>query len=69
LEGLDFSKSDLENIAREIYKLKYAFKKRESFSFKNLKIPERIYKTLTSVGSIDKQYMQDVINSVQEVVR
>jgi aldehyde:ferredoxin oxidoreductase len=60
--GQEFSVDDLINLGKVVHDSKYRFKVREGFSLDNLKLPERLFKTPTPVGNINKQFFLEVID-------
>lgn len=59
--NINLTLEELDEIGKEIYRLKYEFKFREGFSFDNLHIPDRIYETNDPTGEIKKEYIEQGI--------
>ncbi len=68
LTGVELTTDEFSRIGKEILKEKYRFKFREGFSFDNLRIPRRIFETLSPVGKFDEKYMRNVIDSVNTCI-
>jgi len=62
LAGFDLSPEDLTKIGENIYKEKYAFKRREGFSLEDVHLPKRIFETDSSIGALDEKYIRDSID-------
>ncbi|MEW5867546.1 MAG: aldehyde ferredoxin oxidoreductase family protein [Bacillota bacterium] len=68
LAGFDVAPEDLQRIGAEIHRQKYGFKIREGYSFDNLRLPGRIFETLSPVGELDEQYMRKAVEYVKKEV-
>lgn len=68
ISGLEITEEELGKIAEAIYADKYRFKIREGFSFKNLRIPKRIFETPSSAGMIDESYLHSVLRSMEQKI-
>jgi len=67
--GLKLTLDELTSIGTEILKDKYAFKIREGFTFEKLEVPERIFQTPSSVGTINKEFFMESLNSAKEIIK
>jgi aldehyde:ferredoxin oxidoreductase len=56
--GMDISKEKFSSLGETILREKFAFKKREGFSFDDLRIPQRIFQVETPRGKISPEYVQ-----------
>ncbi|MCX8030565.1 MAG: aldehyde:ferredoxin oxidoreductase [Thermodesulfovibrionales bacterium] len=65
VSGFNLTDKDFSDIGKRIYIEKMRFKIREGFSFENLSIPERIYQTDSSVGLIDRKFMDSLVSSLK----
>jgi len=63
LVGYTFTPDDLLRLGREVLKAKYAFKTREGFDFRKLRIPRRILETATPLGRISESLILETIQS------
>ena len=63
--GYDFTEEQLTRLGEEIYREKFAFKKREGFDFSSLRIPKRIFETPNPVGEFDEKFVRDAIECVR----
>ena len=63
--GFEFTEEELINLGEEIYREKFAFKKREGFDFSSLRIPKRIFETPNPVGPFDEKFVRDAIECVR----
>lgn len=68
ISGFQISEDELMRIGKDIYAEKYRFKIREGFSFKNLRIPKRIFETPSSAGMIDERYLSSLIDSMEQKI-
>jgi aldehyde:ferredoxin oxidoreductase len=66
--GIELTGEDLQRIGRKIYLEKYRFKLQEGFSFKDIRIPERIFKTAAPTGNIDRNFMLEVLNRLDKII-
>ncbi len=53
--GIKKTKEELLNIGKEIFKLKYEFKKREGFNLGEVKIPKRFFETECLAGKLSEE--------------
>ncbi|MHA1627191.1 MAG: aldehyde ferredoxin oxidoreductase family protein [Candidatus Asgardarchaeia archaeon] len=67
--GYEFAESDLMEIGKEIYKLKYKFKFREGFDLSKLRLPKRIFKTETPYGKISESLLKEALEIFSERIR
>ena len=63
--GIERSVEDLEILGRKIFEEKYRFKLREGFDLSELRIPGRFYETVSTVGMIDPE----TIDTMMEIYR
>ena len=63
-----FTPEDLKQIGKSIYKEKYRFKKQEGFSLNNLNIPERIFETIPPTGQLEKDFINDTLQEVRNII-
>ncbi|NVM21669.1 MAG: aldehyde ferredoxin oxidoreductase family protein [Desulfobacterales bacterium] len=66
LAGFDIAPEDLLSIGEEIHKEKYRFKTREGFSLDKLRLPKRIFETLSPTGKLDEKFIRKTIEYVKE---
>jgi aldehyde:ferredoxin oxidoreductase len=59
--GMDIAKEEFSTLGETILGEKFVFKKREGFSFDNLRIPQRIFQIETPRGKISADYIQQCI--------
>ena len=64
--GYSFNVDALKKLGEEIYREKYNLKVREGFSISNLRIPDRIFETISANGMIDKGYILGALNYFKE---
>ncbi|MCP8303983.1 MAG: aldehyde:ferredoxin oxidoreductase [archaeon] len=67
--GYQLTPADLEKLGREILKRKFEFKFREGFSFKKLRIPERIFQTPSPHGKLSREFMEEALKLYEEKVK
>lgn len=65
IAGLELSLEEINRIGRSIYAEKYRFKLREGFNFENLRIPKRIFETLSSAGIIEEANFKSLLDTVR----
>jgi aldehyde:ferredoxin oxidoreductase len=68
LSGFDLDDAAMKRIGEEIHTEKFRFKIREGFSFDNLRIPKRIYQTLSGAGMIDEKFVLAAMESVKKEI-
>lgn len=66
--GLERSAEDLKERGRAILRQKYAFKYREGFSLRDLRIPKRICETPTPLGSITEEMIRAGLEEFERLV-
>ncbi|MEW6003309.1 MAG: aldehyde ferredoxin oxidoreductase family protein [Nitrospirota bacterium] len=66
LTGFDLSQDDLNQIGEDIHWEKYRFKIREGFSLENIRIPRRIFETLSPAGRLDEGFIRKAIDYVKK---
>lgn len=67
--GYQLTPVDLEKLGMDILKLKFEFKFREGFSFKKLRIPERIFQTPSPHGKLSREFMEEALKLYEEKVK
>jgi aldehyde:ferredoxin oxidoreductase len=68
LAGFHLTQDDLSRIGKDIHREKYRFKTREGFSLYDLRIPKRIFETVSPTGKIDQKFMTAVVEHVKELL-
>jgi aldehyde:ferredoxin oxidoreductase len=68
LSGFDLDEAAMKRIGEEIHTEKFRFKIREGFSFDTLRIPKRIYQTLSGAGMIDEKFVLTAMDSVKKEI-
>lgn len=68
ISGLDKTIEEIDEIGRMIHKEKFKYKKREGFSFKNMDIPERIFKTKSPSIKFDRKYIEKALDWIDNYV-
>lgn len=66
--GIETSVQELTEMGKEIFRLKYKFKFREGFSFKNQIIPDRLTETPEPTKKLTKEYIQKGIDYASKVL-
>lgn len=66
--GLERSPDELKERGRSVLKQKYAFKYREGFSLRDLRIPKRIYETPTPLGAITEEMIRAGLGEFEKLV-
>lgn len=69
LSGFGFSEEELSEIGREIYADKYRFKIKCGFDIDNLSLPKRVFEIPTSLGFIDKDFIDKAIVLLKEKIK
>ncbi|MGB9935513.1 aldehyde ferredoxin oxidoreductase N-terminal domain-containing protein [Thermodesulfovibrio yellowstonii] len=69
LTGFSFSEEELSEIGREIYADKYRFKIKCGFDIDNLSLPKRVFEIPTSLGFIDKDFIDKAIVLLKEKIK
>ena len=67
--GMNKSEEEISSLGETILREKFAFKKREGFSFDDLRIPQRIFQVETPQGKISKDYIQKCIALAEKYYR
>ena len=62
--GLDWDQESLEEFGKETLRRKYAFKVREGFDLKNLRIPRRITETPTPFGRLEEVELRSALEEM-----
>ncbi len=66
--GLDRSPDELKERGRDVLRQKYAFKYREGFSLRGLRIPKRICETPTPLGAITEEMIRAGLEEFERLV-
>lgn len=64
--GFDLNGEALNRLGAEILRQKYAFKEREGFDLSQLRIPQRILETPSTLGQVDEAFIQQAIRAYGE---
>jgi aldehyde:ferredoxin oxidoreductase len=64
--GIQKSKEDLQELGRKIFMEKYRFKSREGFDLSKARVPKRFYETVSTLGMIDPQMVEDMLRMYRE---
>jgi len=67
--GYRIDERGLLGLGREILKRKMRFKFREGFSFKDLRIPRRIFETPTPHGMLQEGFLREALRCAEELYR
>jgi len=59
--GIERSVKELQKLGRQIYARAFEFKFREGFDFNKVKVPRRLFESLTSNGKIDEAVFRDML--------
>jgi len=59
--GFTLSEDGLARLGAETLRLKHAFKAREGFSLESLRIPKRVFETLTPLGPITPEFIREAM--------
>jgi aldehyde:ferredoxin oxidoreductase len=59
--GIEKSKEDLVDLGKRIFKEKYRFKGQEGFDLSKVRIPKRFYETVSTLGRIDPQTVEEML--------
>jgi aldehyde:ferredoxin oxidoreductase len=59
--GIHKTREELKQLGEEIYNLKYAFKKREGFEPRRVRIPKRFYETVSQLGVISEDTVKEMM--------
>ena len=59
--GIKYTEEELYELGRDVLKRKQAFKIREGFELKDVRIPRRILETVSPRGQIDEAYMRQTL--------
>ncbi|MEI7590666.1 MAG: aldehyde ferredoxin oxidoreductase family protein [Deltaproteobacteria bacterium] len=68
ISGFSFTSEQLMGVGKDIYLQKYLFKKREGFSFDELKIPKRILETPSPTGTISENYIREALVAIKNTL-
>jgi aldehyde:ferredoxin oxidoreductase len=59
--GIEKTKYDLDDLGKRIFNEKYRFKAKEGFDLSKTKIPKRFFETMSTLGKIDPQTVEDML--------
>ena len=59
--GIKYTEKELYELGKDVLKRKQAFKIREGFELKDVRIPRRILETVSPRGQIDEEYMHQTL--------
>ena len=59
--GIEKTEGELEELGRRIFDEKYRFKRREGFDLAEARIPRRFYETVSAVGMIDPETIEEMM--------
>ena len=59
--GIEKTKEDLDELGKRIFNEKYRFKTREGFDLSKVRIPRRFYETVSTLGKVDPQTVEDML--------
>ena len=68
VSGFSFDEKDLPLLGEKILKRKYFFKKRRGFELGRLKIPKRIFETLSPHGKLEEAFLREAIYHYQKLI-
>ncbi len=68
ISGFDLSPSELEKKGQQILKRKYLFKKVRGFHLERLKIPRRIFETLSPHGKLKEEFLRQALKSYEALL-
>ena len=60
--GIKKTKDDLDSLGKRIFDEKYRFKIREGFDLSKVRVPKRFYETVSTLGKIDPQTVEDMLS-------
>ena len=66
--GFDFSVEDLRQLGKKILRRKYLFKKARGFSLTKLKIPRRIFETVSARGPLKEEFLRQALHEYQSLL-
>lgn len=64
--GIQKNAEDLQVLGRKIFSEKYNFKTREGFDLSKARIPKRFYETVSTLGMIDPQTVEEMLRMYRE---
>ena len=64
--GIEKTKDDLADLGRRIFEEKYKFKRREGFDLARARVPERFFETVSTLGMIKPQTVEDMLRIYRE---
>jgi aldehyde:ferredoxin oxidoreductase len=59
--GIEKTKDDLDDLGSRIFQEKYKFKIREGFDLSRVRIPRRFFETVSTLGKIDPQTVEEML--------
>jgi len=59
--GIEKTKDDLDELGKRIFDEKYRFKIREGFDISKIRIPKRFYETVSTLGKVEPQTIEDML--------
>ncbi|GAB5045937.1 aldehyde ferredoxin oxidoreductase C-terminal domain-containing protein [Thermodesulfovibrio sp. TK110] len=69
LAGFNFNEEELLKTGSEIYANKYRFKVKAGFDMENLTLPKRVFETPSSLGLINKDFVDKAIALLKENIK
>jgi len=64
--GIVKTNEDLQDLGRRIFSEKYRFKTREGFDLSRTRVPDRFYESVTTMGRVDPQTVEQLISIYKE---
>jgi len=64
--GIKKTEEDLDELGRKIFQEKFRFKRREGFDLSKIRIPERFYQTVTTMGIVDPETVESMLEMYRE---
>jgi aldehyde:ferredoxin oxidoreductase len=64
--GIEKTKDDLDELGERIFDEKYRFKIREGFDITKIRIPKRFYETVSTLGKVEPQTIEDMLQIYRE---
>ncbi len=59
--GIEKTEEDLEILGRRIFEEKYRFKRREGFDLDKIRVPQRFYQVVTTMGMVDPETVETMM--------
>jgi aldehyde:ferredoxin oxidoreductase len=66
--GIELDPDKLEEMGKDIHREKFRFKTREGFSFDTLRIPRRIFETVSPIPYLTEDYIRQTIEEVKRTL-